>query len=411
MRILLFNRVAHAGGGGRNQYVLDMAKRLREHGEEVALAHGRNEAADFTGTRYVLDALTSGENLNQLARQQLEAVLVDFEPDLVQLHHVDNLAVDDYLLERVPTVRFIHNHEAYCSGGDMTLSLPRQICTRPHGSGCLRCHILRRCGSGNPILNIHKYQKTTRWIATLQTHKHLQVASPVVRENLIRNGVHADRVEYIPLYAPEPAVKKRPIRTARRMILHPSGMMRNKGVWMMARLARKLPADIELVYAGGGNQSHSLSQYVRAHGLSERVRIMGEIGRKGMSELYHQAEVVVLPSRWNEPVGIQGLYAMAHGKPVVAFRSVGVEGWLEDGRNGALVPFNDANAFLETLNRCLESPNQLRQMGMAARQMWEERYRTKYHVAKVREYFQRVTASDSSDSSGGISSTTDAANS
>ncbi len=391
MRVLLLNRVAHVGGGGRNQYVLDIARRLKEHGDEVALAHARADNAQFSGTRYVLEALGRGDQLTHLSRQQLEAVLVDFEPDLVQLHDVENLGVDEYLLERVPTVRFIHNHEAYCSGGDMTLSLPRQICTRPHGKGCLSCHILRRCGSANPLRNFKQYHKTTRWIETLRTHKHLQVASPVVHDNLIRNGIAADSEEYIPLYAPEPAAAKRSLRTARKMILHPGGMMANKGAWMMVRMMQKLPPDVELVFAGGGNQINSLGQYVRAHGLSERVRIMGEINRAGMSELYHQSEVVILPSRWNEPLGIQGLYAMAHGKPVIAFQSGGIEGWLENGRNGVLVPFNDANAFIETLNRLLAAPKDLKQMGIAGRLLWEERYRSKYHVAKVREYFLRVT--------------------
>lgn len=395
MRILFFNEAAGPLGGGRNQYVFDVSARLREAGHTVGLVHARSARLRFKGTGYVFDHFGEHEKLRDAVRVKLDAILADFRPDIIQLHGLDNLTLQEALVKAAPTVRFIHNHAMYCSGGDMTHKLPRRICQRKHGLGCLRCHYLNRCGSLDPLANVRQYRRVTRVLASLPALHGIQVASEVILENLVRNGIPRDKITLIPLYAPEPAARRRPNLTpARRIILHPGGLTQNKGAWMLVNKIDQLPGDIELVFAGDGSERPGLEAAIRRRGLRERVRIMGDLDPAAMSELYHQATVVVFPSRWNEPVGLCGIQAMAHAKPVIAFHAGGVPGWLEDRRNGRLVRFNNRREFIDVLNRILKRPRLCKKMGANGLEIWKEKFRPATHVAHLIDYYQRIIASE-----------------
>lgn len=391
MRILFFNEAAAPIGGGRNQYVFDVSARLREAGHEVGLVHARSTKLRFKGTGYVFNHFGEQKRLNEIIQIKLDAILADFAPDIIQIHGLDNMALQAALIEAAPTVRFIHNHVLYCSGGDMTQKLPRRICQRAHAPACLRCHVLNGCGSLNIITNISNYRRVTRILKSLPKLHGIQVASEVILENLVRNGVPQDKITLLPHYASEPAVPRRSnLSPVRRIILHPGGLTKNKGAWMLFHAINKLPDDVELVFVGDGSERPELEAAIRRHNLRERVRIMGELEPAAMSELYHQATLVVFPSRWNEPVGLCGIQAMAHAKPVIAFDAGGVPGWLEDRKNGRLVPFNHQSEFIDVINRLLKRPKLCTKMGAEGLNIWKQKFRPDLHVEQLVNYYRKI---------------------
>ena len=391
MKILMLNQVAAPVGGGINQYVMDVAGRLRAGGDTVALVHGRHPASTFSGTGYVFDFLHENAPHGPDVRERLEAILDDFDPDVIQVQSVRNFYLIPWLTARAPTVRFIHNHQLYCSGRDMTWRRPRRICTRAHGTYCRFAHPIHRCGSMNPVTGSIRHSNVTTALGFLKRIDGIQVASPVIRENLIRNGIPEERIQDMPPYAPEPAARRKPVQPARRMILLPGGLARNSGVWLMLRTLRVLPTDVELVFVGGGSQQGRMEATVRSERLGERVRVMGELPPHEVSELFHQAELVILPSRWNDPLGLPGIQAMAHAKPVLAFASPGVSQWLQDGSNGVAVPFPDCKAFTAALKRLIDNPKEMAAMGKRGRRLWEERFQPENHVARLQEYYAKMS--------------------
>ncbi len=391
MKILLFNEKAGGTGGGRNQYVADVALRLREAGQQVGLVHARDSGARFKGTGYVFDSLGYAAGTDQGIAARLDAILSDFRPDVIQLHGMENIDLQPQLLAAAPVVRFVHNHTFYCSGGAMTHGLPRRICTRKHGSACLGCHYINRCGSLNPIENFTTFRKVGRLLDSLHSLDGIQVASEVILENLVNNGIPREAVTFLPLYAPEPvAVRRSNLKPARRMLLHPGGLVPNKGVWMLLRIINKLPDDVELVFVGDGPDRSRVDSFVRSRGLKERVRVMGALAGRELSELFHQSVIVLFPSRWNEPVGLCGIQAMAHSKPVIAYDAGGVRSWLIDRGNGRIVRFNREKEFLTTLKKLLQRPQHALDMGRSGRRMWEQTFRPALHIENLLEYYQTV---------------------
>jgi hypothetical protein len=224
MRILFFNSCAAPVGGGMNQYVFDITARLQDAGETIALVHSREPRSEFRGTGYILDGLQSAKSAPTGLRERLEAILEDFQPDIVQLHGVQNPRLDEILPQFCPTVRFIHNHEFYCSGINMTTFRPFRPCERSHSLGCLVAHATQGCGTCNPWQNLIRYQEVATRLRSLHHLHGIQVATETLAKNLSHNSIPENKITHLPLYAAEPKLCM--ISTPnRRTLLHVGGLL------------------------------------------------------------------------------------------------------------------------------------------------------------------------------------------
>ena len=372
-----------------NRLVVDTVRRLRTAGHDVALVHAR-EGGQIGGTGYIYEDLDDRLLPRDRNALRLEAILEDFAPDVIQLHGVGNTLLDGWLAARKPTTRFVHNHNFYCSGRRLTLSRPSEPCTRAHGRGCCVSHVMRGCGSWNPALNVVRYRAVGRSLAALRAVHGLQVMSATVRDQLLANGIPAEKIVSLPPYAPPPLAGREERFSAVRTVLHVGGLLGQKGVWMVVRMVREMPKDVQLVLGGGGAEREMLEAHVRRRGLSNRVRITGEPTPEQWSLLYREATLVVLPVLWNEPLGLDGLGAMAYGKPVVAFDTGGIREWLADGETGVRVPFGKRGAFRDAVNGLLDDRERLHSMGRRAREVWEEKFRPERHVAALVEHYEKL---------------------
>jgi len=123
------------------------------------------------------------------------------------------------------------------------------------------------------------------------------------------------------------------------------------------RALAELP-DAYLWIAGAGPLEARLRALAEDLGVQARVRFLG--WRNDPSALYRTADVCVFPSRY-EPLGNVVIQAWAHGLPVVAAASQGPKALIEDGRDGLLVPLDDAPALAQGVRRLLADPKLARQ--------------------------------------------------
>ena len=369
--------------------VIDTVRRLRASGHEVALVHGRR-GGQLEGTGYIYDDLDTRLLPRDRSALRLEAILEDFDPDVIQLHGVGNTLLDGWLAARKPTVRFIHNHQFYCSGKQLTLSRPAEACRSAHGRYCAASHWLRGCGSMNPAINFVRYRAVSRSLSALRTLHGVQAMSETVRRQLLANGVPEKRVISLPPYAPPPTGARQEGYSSVRTILHVGGLLGQKGVWMVVRMLRELPKDVQLVFAGGGGEREMLEAHVRRRGLGSHVRIVGEPTPEQWSLLYREATLVVMPVLWNEPLGLDGLGAMAYGKPVVAFETEGIRQWLTDGETGVVVPFGERRSFRDAVNSLLQDRQRLHAMGRRAKEVWREKFRPENHLAALVAHYEML---------------------
>jgi glycosyltransferase involved in cell wall biosynthesis len=97
------------------------------------------------------------------------------------------------------------------------------------------------------------------------------------------------------------------------------------------------------------------------------VRFPGTVSLSDLVRAYRAADLLVLPSVWQESYGLPVAEAMACGVPVLASASGGVPELVEDGVTGRLVARLDPAALTRALREMSADPGRLREMGRAGR--------------------------------------------
>lgn len=127
----------------------------------------------------------------------------------------------------------------------------------------------------------------------------------------------------------------------------------------------------------GSYSEQDLENLVKA---DNRIRYIGYV--KDVENVYHTADIVVVPSRWQEPLGLINLEAGACRKPVVATRVGGIPEVVEDGVNGYLVEPGDVEALTARVADLIADPALRARMGEIGRTRVEQGFTTR----PVREF-------------------------
>ena len=140
----------------------------------------------------------------------------------------------------------------------------------------------------------------------------------------------------------------------------------------------KLKVPFECTIAGEGNDRDMLKNMVESYKLNGKVRFTGFVSDP--ESLWNNCDIFCFPIRWQEPFGLVGLEAMAHGIPTVAFDRGGVREWLTDTQNGLAVP---ENGDLErAFTRLAENPRLLQNMGENGKKIAEEKFSERCFLEK-----------------------------
>ena len=100
---------------------------------------------------------------------------------------------------------------------------------------------------------------------------------------------------------------------------------------------------------------------------SARVRFVGTVPLPALIRAYRAADLLVLPSVWQESYGLPVAEAMACGVAVLASASGGVPELIEAGVTGKLVPRLETEALARALREMSTDRARLREMGRAGR--------------------------------------------
>jgi len=219
----------------------------------------------------------------------------------------------------------------------------------------------------------------------------LGVDSQYMKETLITSGFPAERVIVTPTVTEivPPPDEYYPTHNPPR-ILYVGQLSDVKGLPLLIEALSRLTKPATLQVAGEGYLLATLRRQVAALGLTERVTFLGHASRTMLADLLRESAVLAVPTRYPEPFGLVGPEAMAHARPVVAFGVGGIPEWLEHGVTGLLARPNDLDDFIQKLEWLLRHPIDARQMGLAGRRSWEERFHPRQHVATLMESYLRV---------------------
>ncbi|HYY44118.1 MAG TPA: glycosyltransferase family 4 protein, partial [Actinomycetota bacterium] len=265
--------------------------------------------------------------------------------DLVHVHIGEDLAIVPLAimasrLGRIPMVLTIH-----CS---MRHTLQAR--------GQLRARVLKSAGSALELIAARRAGAVI-------------VITERLKELLKEDGIPAERIHVIPS-----GVKRSLFRgpfkdpapeLPRPRVLFVGRLAPQKGLFDLMAAVPRIDERTHILLVGDGPDRRALEKDIRRRGLGERVHITGFVRHDCVPSYLAHADVLVLPSRYEE-LGCILVEAMQLGLPMVATRTGGIPEVIEDGRNGFLVPPQDPLKLAESVNSILSNPALARRLGEQA---------------------------------------------
>ena len=196
------------------------------------------------------------------------------------------------------------------------------------------------------------------------------VLSEFMRGILVRQGIPAEKITLIPPAITIPDMVSPDETDGVPHILSIGQLIRGKGVdqLLAAMHGVKTPCVLDIV--GTGNDEALLKQL--AEPLGEKVVFHGY--SPNPDDAFRDIRAVALPWRWQEPFGLVGPEALAHGVPLVGFDVGAIRDYLADGQTGILVPPGDTDALAKAIDRILNTPDEARAMGLRGRELVSARF-------------------------------------
>ena len=161
-------------------------------------------------------------------------------------------------------------------------------------------------------------------------------------------------------------------------IMFVGGLKPRKNPEFLLRVLERLnQPQVKLIFAGVGPLASKLKH--------SQVEITGYIPEKDKAGLYHQADVVVLPSI-KEGFGMTLAEAGASGLPVIGNNHSSISEIIQDGKTGFLVKPNDVNDWVDKLLQLIKSPQFCHQLGQNGQKFvrtnftWEKNINTHLKV-------------------------------
>ena len=155
-----------------------------------------------------------------------------------------------------------------------------------------------------------------------------------------------------------------------------------KGFKLLLDRTTEFKHRLRLIIAGDGPMREHLESLINEQGVGLQVWMTGD--RDDIPRLLRQFDLFVLPSL-GEGISNTILEAMATGLPVITTNVGGNPELVQEGSNGCLVPKSDPEQLAATMEKLLNQPERLKEMGNASLQ----RIRKEFHWDRtVAEYLK-----------------------
>jgi glycosyltransferase involved in cell wall biosynthesis len=138
------------------------------------------------------------------------------------------------------------------------------------------------------------------------------------------------------------------------VLLSVGNLLEIKGHHLVVEALRDLPGATAVI-AGDGPMRGSLARLAQELGVSERVRLLGNVPQEELVDLYNAADMLVLASS-REGMPNVVLESLACGTPVVATAVGGIPELLDSPDAGRLLPQRSAAAIATAVRALLAGP-------------------------------------------------------
>ncbi len=200
----------------------------------------------------------------------------------------------------------------------------------------------------------------------------LGIGSPI---GVIPNGIDLGLFDRD---APLDVASKYGLPEGKPIVLFTGRMERRKGIHLCAEIAAPIlrDHDVAFVFAGQdlfGYMENTVLPALRSQQRRGTVHYIGKLGQPELRALLRTADIVLLPSLW-ENCPYACLEAMAARRAIVSTDQGGMPELIRDGENGLLCRSESPESFVQQLDAAIRSRELRDRLGSAARETMERDY-------------------------------------
>ena len=340
--------------GGIERYVQKSAELLRRNGFAVHYLYTENGGMEQEIFAGAFDTIQIFSPENDWLKNA----------DIVIIHNIIGVEYLPFMPEK-KAFFFAHDHNIYCQRHHYYWPVGRINCHRKYNK-----FICKLCSLGrNAAPPLAEYRKLPAL-----------VLSDFMADNLRKNGF--EKVIKLPAFIKTTEKEHNFMPDGVLRILFLGQLIRGKGADLMLKTLARLDLPFTCTIAGDGKDRPMLEKMVKKLNLDHKVRFTGFVSTP--EDLWDNCDVFFFPIRWQEPFGLVGLEALAHGIPVVAFDLGGVREWLIDHENGFAVPEGtDAGSVLKKM---FDHPEHFfNKMSSAGTALTKEKFSEEMFIKKFNE--------------------------
>jgi len=285
----------------------------------------------------------------------------------------------------VPVVLALRNYRLLCVSG--VLYRDGRVCEDCLHAPALLPGVVHACYRGSHAQSavVATMQATHRLLGTWTDAVDLFVVPTAFgRGKFVEAGLPAERIIVKPNFVhPDPGLNPTPGRWA----VYAGRLAPEKGVMTMLEAWRR-SAPMPLRIVGDGPLRAAVEAFVARHGLEGRVEVLGARQPAEVMAVMREARLVVFPSEWYETFGRVAAEAFACGIPVVASRLGAMGEVVEEGVTGLHFSSGDAEDLAAKVAWAETHPDEVAEMGRAARQEYERTYTAEQNYYRLLEIYR-----------------------
>jgi glycosyltransferase involved in cell wall biosynthesis len=411
MRILMLADFYPPVVGGLERVVADLSRALAARGHEVAvatLAHdGVATVEDDQGVsvhrlrglaQYATPFFKDPNRRfapptpDPLLARQLAKLVREWHPDVIHAH---GWSVYSYLpIKRrggVPLVLTLHDYGNFCVRRDL-LFHGATVCDGPTVRKCLSC-AFATYGPPKALILAGGLALGRQWHGAID--RFVAISNVVAQQAHAHIAPDAD-IPILPSFVADAVTSYRPPATrssrlpAGEYILFVGAFGRHKGVGTLLEAYAKLPDAPTLLLIGGKLGESPWPE----SGPPPGVQVIHDAPHELVLEAWANCQLGIVPSLWEEPLGLVALEALAQGKPLIASRIGGLTDIVDDGETGLLVPPGDATALRDAIVTLLADPALGQRLGAAGRVRVRDRFTAAVVVPKLETIYAELAGQE-----------------
>ena len=285
------------------------------------------------------------DRYNKAMRSYVNKVLQIEKPDVVSCHNLAGWSVavwDEIHRAGIPVIQVLHDMYLACANSNMFKG------DHPCDKQCLSCRLLRSqhpeksgqvsavVGISQSILNrftqLGYFQKAEKRVI----HNTRSIPTPPARRN--RKAGEPLKIGYL------------------------GTLSKIKGVEWLIEQFQSL--DINATLSIGGRGQADYEAHLRSISTKPSVKFLGQMNS---NDFYAMIDVLVVPSLWQEPLGMVAIEALAHHVPVIAHKTGGLQESVVDGMNGLYCYASDPHSLGRAIVRLYNDIDLYNRLSAAAR--------------------------------------------